>query len=442
MLSTQATSKTNTWMNGSSRKVIKKGSLQSQYQIVYEYNIEPRDVIQKMMSGIDISLVDPRIYPSLVPLLKTYLEKAQNEGDSYKIREYEFYIRYIEYQPRREELTRILYRPKPPPPVKKPVLSEDRVSTEVNNILKTEKIPSYKNQEEVDLIVHGLRERRVNYISEGDYLQAEKAEELSRKLFSSGQLSTVESIQQDKEADLKNKLDTSISELEASKKKWEELLQTLRSKANEEFAELEQIHNDEIKELEDLYNQPPPPNIRKYSQALLNLRRRETAMLSSKLYAQAAKIKDQADELQEKEDQEQLDRWHNHISFRIQQTKEEHMRQLNKKKVFWKTEEQKMILLGNKEIKNAEMAIEHLSSNFKETHEARKLTTVMKKETKMKPKNKVKKFPKLELKTPRRDEKMTEFRQRQLLNSHVYTITHHNTPKKVQMGKRPSTSLL
>lgn len=433
MLSTHTTSRTSPWVNGSSRK---PSSLQSQYQIIYGCKLEPKEIIQKMLSGVDISLVDPQIYPSLIPLLKSYLEKAQNEGDLYQIREYDFFLRYIEYQPRREELSRILYRPRMPPPVKQPVLSPDRVSKEVSNILKTEIIPTYKNQEEVELIVRGLRERRANYINKGDYLKAEKAESLSRKLFSSGQLSTVEEIQHDKESDLKQKLDTSKNELEDSKKKWEELLQILRDKANEDFAELEKVHIEEMKQLEDLYNQPPPPNIRKYSQELLNLRRREEAMLSSKLYAQASNIKDQADELQEIEDQDQLKKWHNHISFRIQQTKEEHSKQLNKKKVFWKTEEQKMILLGNREIKKAEMAIEHLNLNLKETIEARKLTTLMKKETKKKEKTVPKKISTSKLKTPRRDE-MTEYRQRQLLNHNVYTITYHNTPKKPTVQKRP-----
>ena len=101
-----------------------------------------------------------------------------------------------------------------------------------------------------------------------------------------------------------------------------------------------------------------------------------------------------------------------------------------------------MILLGNREIKNAEMAIEHMDLNLKETVEARKLTTLMKNETKKKAKpTPKKKLPPANLKTPRRDE-MTEYRQRQLLNHNVYTITYHNTQKKSPSQKRPSTSMI
>lgn len=412
-----------------------------QYSIPYSYNIDPRNVITRMLSGVDISLVDPNIYPMLVPLLENYLEKAENDKDTYLIREIQFYLRYIEYQPRREELARILCKPTPPPVVKIPALSPEQVKKEVDQILKTETLPVYNNQEEIDLVIQGLRERKLDYIAQGNYLKAETAEFLSRKLFSNGQLTTVENLQQDKASELKTKLKTARSDLEAAKKKWEELHENLKQNANAEFAELERIHNEQIQYLEDQFNEPPPPSIKKYSPGLLNLRRREQAMLNSKLYAQASALKEQADEVQRKEDQEQIERWHEHLTLKIKTTKAEQMKQLSGKKAFWKSEEQKLVQQGNLEIGQAERAIEHLTSNYKNTTEARKLTTVMKNQTRMKDKTpKKRQLPTLG--TPRRNDDKVNYRQRQILNLNLYTMTGNRNDRKKVISKRPSTSIM
>ncbi|OHT05062.1 hypothetical protein TRFO_06052 [Tritrichomonas foetus] len=413
-----------------------------QYQIVYGFNTEPRNVIQQMLSGIDISLVDPQIYPLLVPYLENLLEKARNDNDLYKIKEFEFYLSYINYQPRREELTRILKRPRPPPPVKVPVLTKEQVQAEVNWIIEAGTFSTY-SQEEVDLLVVGLREKRAEYIQQGDYLAAERAENLSHKLFNNGQLTTVESLQQNKCVDLKQKLKDASEDLESSKKKWEELYSNLKESANNEFAELERQHNEQIRELEALFDEKPPPSIRKYSPTLLNLRRREEAMISSKLYAQASKIKEQADELQQQEDQQQIERWHRQIRTRINQTKTEQAKQLSSRKAFWKAEEQQMVREADSEIDQAQKAIDHLKNSLKNNLDARKMTTVMKKETRKKTKRvSTQKLPNLS--TPRRDLHNTETRQRQILNHSIYTITNRNTPIKSPMKtpKRPNTSVM
>ena len=425
--------------NVCSRVDMKLGN--QRYQITTSFSDDPKEIIHKMFAGVDISLVDPQLFPLITPVLQQYLEKATADNDTYLIKEIEFYLRYIDYQPRREELTRILKKPTPPPVVIDPVMKPEKVKSDVEYIMKTGKFPKY-TIEENDLVVKGLREKRAYYISKGDYLKAERAESLSRQLFNNGQLSTVETLQRSKVNDLRQKLNDATRELEENKKKWEQLYQQMRQTANEEFSELERQHNEQIQALENLFNQEPPPFIKKYSAELLNLEKRKQSMLSIKLYAQASQMQEQIDDLQEKEDDLQIQRWHNHINSRIKQTKAEQARQLENRKAFWKETEKQMVKEANKDIDQATKAIDHMKKSLQSNVCARKMTTTMKKDIKTKT---AMKGTLPDLSTPRRELLAnTERRQRQILNHKIYTITNRTTPIKspAQTPKRPLTSFV
>lgn len=390
-------------------------SSQSKYLISSFYGTDPPSVIREMLSGVDISLVDPDLYPSLVPYIRNFMDSFRAKHDTKSLRTLEFYLQYIEQFPHRQEISNLL-KPKPKPIiVKMPVLSEQQVKLEVDLILNSEEIKTYP-QEELELVICGLRQKRQEFINEGDYMAAQKAEHFSRILISHGQLGTVEEMQYDRVSELESKCTASRIELENNKKKWEGLFQNLCQQCKDELKQLEKDHAQEIQEIEDKRNQAIPPSFQKYSNLLLQYRAREKAMLATRRYADASYIKELADELQENEDRDIKLRWNSHIDNRIKKKKRIQRRQLEIRKSFWKKEKQNLVKEANIDISQAEAAIVHLETNLESAKNALNIASNLKEETKT---VREEDLPKLD--TARKTSKPQEYRQRQILNSKIYT---------------------
>jgi hypothetical protein len=231
-------------------------------------------------------------------------------------------------------------------------------------------------------------------------------------------------MQKTRATELHEKLDEVQATVDASKKKWEQLHSRMKLARDKEFSQMSDQHAQQISSLEQLFKEEPPPEIRKYSAALLQLRRREQAMLQVKQYAVAASIKKQADELQSMEDERQLQQWHARINDRIRSCRVRQQRQANGRKSYWKTEEQKMIREAELEIAIAEKQIEHLRANIEMKLNAKRAATALKQIDRD-----FQNLPTLNGKDSKQ-----EFRQRQILTTKMYTRTQSRhrseTPRK------------
>lgn len=340
-----------------------------------------KDILELMLHGIDISLVDPDILPHLDSVLCTYLDNYRQAKDQLVISKLEFYQKYINELPRRQEIAAILTKEPPPPPVVIPALTPEQVNEEVDLILETGKIKYFK-PDELDLILECLRKKRTEFIEEGNYLDAQKAEHYSKAVMSYGQLGFVENIQDSKASDLQVKLDEAKEQLEQKKVNWENLRKKLRKTANEELAELQKTHQSQIEKLESLYDTSPPPSIRKYSNNLLSIRKREQAMISSRLFAQAGKMKEEADELERQENVQQMEKWKEEIDTRIKNLRVKQEKALIVRKNYWKKEETNLINQANIEVEKEEKAIEHLEKNLEMAKSAKSMAENLKNDSK------------------------------------------------------------
>ena len=397
-----------------------------------------RDVVQRMLDGVEISLVDPAIFEKLIPHIQYYIDYYREAHDEYSVRELQYFLKYIEEEPRRREIEEMLRQPDPPPE-KPPALTPAQVKKEVKKIWETEKIQAY-NHEELDLIAAGMKKLRLRFIAKSDYLSAQRAEELSRKLISNGQLCFVETMQTTREVSLKEKLREAEKELEESKAKWERLHEGLRSARKKEFEDLEREHNEEIRKLEELYDAPLPPEIRKYSTGLLQLRRREKAMLQIKNFAGAAGIKQQADEMEAFENEKQVADWHAKIDDRIKKCRERQQKYVNGRRMYWAKEEQDMVGQANKEVMIAEKQISHLKESIGVTVKAKNLARVLRTT-----KNQGSELPAVKKRTgamtPKEKDPRQEFQHRRILNAKIYTRTPLRPQTARQKKERAKTAL-
>ncbi|OHT12263.1 hypothetical protein TRFO_18079 [Tritrichomonas foetus] len=336
-----------------------------------------RDILEMMLHGIDIALVDPDIFPHLDSTLSIYLEQYTEKKDELVLSKLEFYKKYIDELPRRQEIAALLSKEPPPPPVIIPALTPEQVDEEVDLILKTAKIKYFK-PDELDLVLEGLRKKRAEFIADGNYLDAEKAEHFTKAVMSYGQLGYVEHLQGSKVVELQNKLKESRDQLQQKKMHWEELHSKLRESANRELKGLQRSHQKEIQELEDLYDQQPPPSVYKYSNVLLSMRRKEKAMLQSRRFAEAGKMKIDADNLEKIENEQQTQKWHELIALKIKNAKMKHEKALVGRKNYWKKEEITLVNQANKEVEKDERAILHLEKSLDVAKGAKNLAENMK----------------------------------------------------------------
>jgi hypothetical protein len=337
-------------------------STTSQYLIWYSPDLDYRDIVTSLLGGIDISLVDPAVFPNLVTYIHRFIEFYTEREDHRALRELQYYLSYIESEPRRREVRDLLQETAPSSRAHS-VLTTGQIDAEVDRIIETGDVTKC-NREQIPLLVEGLRQRRSHFIESKEYLKADEAERLSRILTSHGQLDSVEDMERLKAAELTEKLEQATRDLDAAKRKWEELHTGLRNARQAEFDQMARTHSEQIRNLEALFNVDPPPDIKKYSVALLQFRRREQAMIQIRQYARAAAMKEQADELQRIEDEQQIATWHDRIRDRIAKRRQKQRKQVNARRAYWKLEEEEMVRSADREVAIAQRQIEHLKGHI------------------------------------------------------------------------------
>jgi len=383
--------------------------------IEYSQGMDYNNVVTSMLHGVDIALVDPQIYPYLVSPIYIFIDSYRAQHDDDMVKKLEFFLKYIEEQPRKQEIAAILSKTFPDPPPKPPALTEDEVRTIVDGILQTEDI-KYFNADELDLIIAEIRKRRADYIKAGDYLGAQRCEHFTRAIMNYGQLGTVEQMQVSKADEIKIKLDEARNSLNEMKAKWELMYTNLRKEAKNDLISINSLFEKSISDLEKLYEEKPQSSFDKPSNELLQLRSKQTAMVASKRYAEAAKIKDEADNLEKAEREQRIEKWKQSIDHRISTKVKEQERTVLARKDYWKREEAAMVSQANKEVEKAEKAIAHLEKSLNNATQAHQLAKNLKEETKNVP-NAV--LP--PLKSTDKTVDALAFRQRAILNAQIYT---------------------
>lgn len=384
----------------------------------------PKQIIEAMLDNVDILLVDPALFPEIERLLSDYLIEAKERNDTVAIAKLEFFIKYISEEPQRQAIAKILERPVKEPVIKPPALSESELEDEIKRIWDTRKIRNY-TEPELDLVVARMRQKTADFIASGDYLNAQRADHFAKILISHGQLGTVKTMQKQKVNEIEQKLNESRRELDQNKAKWEELHINMRQAALDDLDKMRRDHRKEIEDLEQLKDQDPPPHIKKYSNALLQLRRREQALIQSRQFQSAGEMKAIADDMQREEDEQQRNKWIEEINVKIANARKTQANQVRVRKAYWRNEEKMLVSEANKDITQAEKAIAHLEMNLKIAEQAKDIAANLKRETK----NVVQEQPKSRglpllgdvARTPQKQS--ADFRQRQILTKKIYTRT-------------------
>jgi hypothetical protein len=403
------------------------------YVIEYSTTLSYKDIVNEILNGTHICLVDPVLYPQLESTIHDYLGAFRLQKDDYNAKKMEFCLDYIREEPNRQAVARMLTMVVRKPPVVPPVLSDEEVEAEVDFILARSQVRAYPD-DELALVLEGLRRRRRQFIAEKRYLEANKAEHLAQVALSHGQLSAVEAIQESKRQGYQEMIDEQQRSLEALDSRWRELHANMRAAAQREFDEMEAQLNDRIAKLE-ISRATIPPSWAKFSAELLQLRRREEAMVKHRLFREAGAMKEHADALQRAEEDAYRRRWSAHIDQQIANARATYAKELQTRKTFWAGESTTMLDQAARETGLARRAIAHLQQSLRNAERAKELTCALKRENESRVGDSQGSVTgRVSART-----RATEHGQRRILNRSIYTRTPTPGSRKRTLSRASET---
>lgn len=393
----------------------------SMFTIPWSEDLDYFQVLNMMIEDVDIIFVDPRIYPHLMRPILTSMEIYKGEQNFTALKKLQDFRKWIEDYPEKRRAEILCSREPPPPVVKPPALTEEQVQAEVSHVMDTGEI-KYFQPDELELVLEGLRKRRIECIKAGDYLQAERAEHYTKVVLSFGQLGTVEAMQGTRVAELKKKLHCAKADLEQKKKAWEDKLAKLQKTANQELKLMEQTHKQEIEDFVALKNEDPPPQFRKQSPGLLSLKRSMTAAVRQKNYSEAGKLKQIVETQEAIEEKQNKERWMSEIDLRIANLRKRQKSDVKGRIVYWKGQKLLLVKQANQDIDNATRAVEHLTKHMGVARDAKVMAGELKNGQKKKSDVSGSGCPLPFLNTHAIEkEKALAHRQRAILNQSIYT---------------------
>jgi hypothetical protein len=326
---------------------------------------DPRSIILALVNGLDIMLVHPALYPLINSQIEGQIARFQDTKDQFSIDKLHEISRYInEEHPAQEERTRILIVPPKPPPPKPQPFSPTDLAKNVESVLTGQRRKNY-TQIEMEALLAELRVRRKAALKMEDYIEAERIAYASTQLLRRVNSYTVVKFQEAKTVELTLKLEEAQKKLADLEFRWRNVMQHFRMQRDQELHRIYANNIMAIEELEGLKSEPLPPKFNKRSPALLNLRQRERAMISSRRYDDAAIVQVEADRLQSVEDEKNRHEWISDVDLQIEKLTVKLNQMFAVRRFNLEKEEHGMVRQRKRELASARKTVEHLKKTIK-----------------------------------------------------------------------------
>ncbi|KAK8896012.1 hypothetical protein M9Y10_013899 [Tritrichomonas musculus] len=401
---------------------------QSPYLYTIQNHPDARTILNAVVSGVDISLVDPKLYPQIYDLIPNYILKFQDRKDEEIVEKLNFIQTYIEKYPERQRLEMLLTRTRKVEQPKSEVYSKEELKNQVNAVLSG-KPEIYYTSEQSEAIVSELKRRKAKYAEKEDFDRADMVTKTMSKFIKLCEFSESNQIQSDRSNELKQKLTEAQQNHEDLKRRWKQVFDIFYSKFDQEYQEMVEKQNEEIDSIEKQREGEMPAKFHKYSSELLNLKQKNKAMVFSKRYNEASELQAEVSKLEEQEDQLNYLEWMSSIDEQIAKTSAKHEQQRKIRENNFRREEKCMKKTMKAELEASEKLITNIKRNIKSTEDQ---ICTMGNDNEEQPNQKTRSaLPPLSnsLNTAAQ-ETMTPsmFRQRALLNMKVYTKRPQKAP--------------
>jgi hypothetical protein len=264
-------------------------------------------ILFDIIDGLPIQRVDPELYQQLLPLLREReraLKEWRNQPASRAIGDAIEYVQVYRYandpnqlKPRSMRTTRIT----------SDKLSPMELSLNVNMAMRGE-------FHEIDprhykVLIKELQRIKTEALAESDYLLAERAGNASHRVIAltsdnrfeqiaNGRVDTLSDALQIKTADRDDLIERTAKDIAGAEKR-----------RDDDIRKMNRAHEAELRKFDEQFDMDRPPELRKFSATLLQLRVREKYMVLSGRYREATEVREEADRLEKRETEQQRERW-------------------------------------------------------------------------------------------------------------------------------------
>ena len=396
----------------SARRTIKKPTRTIRYRPhVYKYTFESNpdamEVIFALINGTDINDIDPQLFPSMLPLLREkerQLKEWRNQPASRTIEAAIEHITNYRYSEDPNQNPQLIQRS-----TNQGTTQED-VDFAVNLIL-TGHPPESIDPALRSKVVKELGAKRTDALKNGEYLVAERCVIASRKLVELDNTDRYEEIQTERTEEVYDKYNQAQHDYESVKEEWERKIKEAEEAKQNTLKELDRKDAEELKEFDKVFETEVPPEMRKFSSTILQLRKREQYMVTAGRYSEANAVRAEALALEAKEREEQKKRYNADLQLKrqefIKKQKEKHEARI----ISAQNAYNKVVVQAREEIDRAEKSAKKLEDKVSELERAAKLSARQDKARALQGTTEVQKSS-AEL-----------FRQRAKINTIVYTRT-------------------
>lgn len=347
------------------------------YKYLFDDNPDLQGIVFDIIDGLPVEEIEPELYSSILPILREKehaLKEWRNQPASRSISAAINHIENYRYcddpkqlQPRGMRTVRTTTAGE---------LSPTELSIQVDLALRGQF--NHIDPKSYNLIVKGLQNVKREALQNYDYLLAEQAVNASRRVIALNSDNTFAEITAAKVDELADKLSIKEMDRDDLKVKWEKTIKEAERKRDEDLREIDQQNEFELKQFDLQFQLDPPPELRKFSPNLLQIRAQEKYMVQSGRYVEATALRKEANHLEAIESEEHKKRWLNQLKLKREelikkQEERKFVREMNANNAIEKMRRQSL-----QEIDHQVKAVKHVESHYEDAAAVQNLGAIKK----------------------------------------------------------------
>ena len=262
------------------------------YEFEYSKHPDPKEVATALLMGVDILLVDPNLYPSIIPPLEYYRKRYEQTNQDKVVEKIDWLIDYINKYPERQMIAAKLSQRPRSPRVKPPPFSRDECEEQINLILNKKTNMQYTKEEYQQLITE-MKKKRKELIDDQEFQEADVYGDRIRTLINMSESSEAYKFSRSRCKDLEEKVQEAEDSLNDMRVRWERVLENFNQEREENLQSLRDEQQKEYEELQEKLETTYPKTLPKYTASHLELRRKEETLVLAKQYEEAQAIKNE-----------------------------------------------------------------------------------------------------------------------------------------------------
>lgn len=343
---------------------------------VYLYKAGPapdiRDIILNLTNGLSPELIDPDLYPEILPHMQAQeiRLRVQNPPAATRMRASIDYM--INWRPPDEPVVREvpeedLYLP-----------SQHMIDDGVERAMTGADL-SPLDPRLLQFLIPPLREERRRALEVGDYKTAKQADIGVRNVLSQSCLQEVIEQQDERIHDTAQKLEVAKIQLENVKEKWQLLLERKREEMDMAMAQMQEDFEREMEEFDAQFEGDPPPHRMKYSAVCLDLRAKEKSLVVSKRFKEAQEMRRELSQIEERERKQRKEEWLSDLLVERQKLIEKEKQKVFAREMAWQSAISKMELSAKQEIQHAQKTVNILQLKMDKSNAEAEFTKTQRK---------------------------------------------------------------